>query len=155
MVQVNQSAGSALIICGSLVGASGMILTQIMCKGMNRSLANVIFGAVGGDDSSGDSGEGQQLNIKSYSTEEAAMIFDAAEKIIVVPGYGLAVAQAQHAVREVAEFLEDKGKKVLYAIHPVAGRMPGHMNVLLAEANISYEHLKDLMKLIQNLKIVM
>ena len=139
-----QSAGSALIICGSLVGASGMILTQIMCKGMNRSLANVIFGAVGGDDSSGDSSEGQQLNIKSYSTEEAAMIFDAAEKIIVVPGYGLAVAQAQHAVREVAEFLEDKGKKVLYAIHPVAGRMPGHMNVLLAEANISYEQLKDL-----------
>ena len=139
-----QSAGSALIICGSLVGASGMILTQIMCKGMNRSLANVIFGAVGGDDSSGGTGEGQQLNIKSYSTEEAAMIFDAAEKIIVVPGYGLAVAQAQHAVREVAEFLEDKGKKVLYAIHPVAGRMPGHMNVLLAEANISYEQLKDL-----------
>ena len=139
-----QSAGSALIICGSLVGASGMILTQIMCKGMNRSLANVIFGAVGGDDSSGATGEGQQLNIKSYSTEEAAMIFDAAEKIIVVPGYGLAVAQAQHAVREVAEFLEDKGKKVLYAIHPVAGRMPGHMNVLLAEANISYEQLKDL-----------
>ena len=139
-----QSAGSALIICGSLVGASGMILTQIMCKGMNRSLANVIFGAVGGDDSTGGSGEGQQLNIKSYSTEEAAMIFDAAEKIIVVPGYGLAVAQAQHAVREVAEFLEGKGKKVLYAIHPVAGRMPGHMNVLLAEANISYEQLKDL-----------
>ena len=139
-----QSAGSALIICGSLVGASGMILTQIMCKGMNRSLANVIFGAVGGDDSSVGSGEGQQLNIKSYSTEEAAMIFDAAEKIIVVPGYGLAVAQAQHAVREVAEFLEGKGKNVLYAIHPVAGRMPGHMNVLLAEANISYEQLKDL-----------
>tara|TARA_B100002052_G_scaffold299091_1_gene335218 strand:- start:3188 stop:4588 length:1401 start_codon:yes stop_codon:yes gene_type:complete len=138
-----QSAGSALIICGSLVGASGMILTQIMCKGMNRSLANVIFGAVGGD-SDASSGEGKQVNIKSYSTEEAAMIFDAAEKIIVVPGYGLAVAQAQHAVREVAEFLEGKGKNVLYAIHPVAGRMPGHMNVLLAEANISYEQLKDL-----------
>ena len=138
-----QSAGSALIICGSLVGASGMILTQIMCKGMNRSLANVIFGAVGGDVTTTAS-EGKQLNIKSYSTEEAAMIFDAAEKIIVVPGYGLAVAQAQHAVREVAEFLEGKGKTVLYAIHPVAGRMPGHMNVLLAEANISYEQLKDL-----------
>ena len=138
-----QSAGSALIICGSLVGASGMILTQIMCKGMNRSLANVIFGAVGSD-SDDSTGEGKQLNIKSYSTEEAAMIFDAAEKIIVVPGYGLAVAQAQHAVREVAEFLEAKGKNVLYAIHPVAGRMPGHMNVLLAEANISYEQLKDL-----------
>ena len=137
------SAGNALIICGSLVGASGMILTQIMCKGMNRSLINVIFGAVGGEVES-STGETKQVNIKSYSTEEAAMIFDAAEKIIVVPGYGLAVAQAQHAVREVAEFLEDKGKKVLYAIHPVAGRMPGHMNVLLAEANISYEQLKDL-----------
>jgi len=139
----NTSAGNALIICGSLVGASGMILTQIMCKGMNRSLANVIFGAVGGEVES-TSGEAKQVNIKSYSTEEAAMIFDAAEKIIVVPGYGLAVAQAQHAVREVAEFLEDKGKTVLYAIHPVAGRMPGHMNVLLAEANIPYEQLKDL-----------
>ena len=144
LVSSNPSAGNALIICGSLVGASGMILTQIMCKGMNRSLANVIFGAVGGDDIGGSGGEGKQLNIKSYSTEEAAMIFDAAEKIIVVPGYGLAVAQAQHAVREVAEFLEGKGKNVLYAIHPVAGRMPGHMNVLLAEANISYEQLKDL-----------
>jgi NAD(P) transhydrogenase subunit beta len=143
LVQSNASAGNALIICGSLVGASGMILTQIMCKGMNRSLANVIFGAVGGDVQS-ETGEAQELNIKSYSTEEAAMIFDAAEKIIVVPGYGLAVAQAQHAVREVADFLEGKGKKVLYAIHPVAGRMPGHMNVLLAEANISYEQLKDL-----------
>jgi len=142
--ETTKAAGSALIICGSLVGASGMILTQIMCKGMNRSLANVIFGAVGGDDASAASGDGKQLNIKSYSTEEAAMIFDAAEKIIVVPGYGLAVAQAQHAVREVAEFLEGKGKNVLYAIHPVAGRMPGHMNVLLAEANISYEQLKDL-----------
>ena len=144
LVESNPSAGNALIICGSLVGASGMILTQIMCKGMNRSLANVIFGAVGGDVDTGSGGEGKQLNIKSYSTEEAAMIFDAAEKIIVVPGYGLAVAQAQHAVREVAEFLEGKGKTVLYAIHPVAGRMPGHMNVLLAEANISYDQLKDL-----------
>ena len=143
LVNSNPSAGNALIICGSLVGASGMILTQIMCKGMNRSLANVIFGAVGGEVEA-TSGEAKQVNIKSYSTEEAAMIFDAAEKIIVVPGYGLAVAQAQHAVREVAEFLEDKGKTVLYAIHPVAGRMPGHMNVLLAEANISYEQLKDL-----------
>ena len=136
-------AGNALIICGSLVGASGMILTQIMCKGMNRSLVNVIFGAVGGEIEA-SSGDVKQVNIKSYSTEEAAMIFDAAEKIIIVPGYGLAVAQAQHAVREVAEFLEGKGKTVLYAIHPVAGRMPGHMNVLLAEANIPYEQLKDL-----------
>ena len=143
LVQTNPSAGNALIICGSLVGASGMILTQIMCKGMNRSLANVIFGAVGGE-AEASSGSGKQLNIKSYSTEEAAMIFDAAERVIIVPGYGLAVAQAQHAVREIADFLEEKGKKVLYAIHPVAGRMPGHMNVLLAEANIPYESLKDL-----------
>ena len=144
LVESNPSAGNALIICGSLVGASGMILTQIMCKGMNRSLVNVIFGAVGGDVDTGSSGGGKELNIKSYATEEAAMIFDAAEKIIIVPGYGLAVAQAQHAVREVAEFLEGKGKTVLYAIHPVAGRMPGHMNVLLAEANIPYDQLKDL-----------
>ncbi|MFQ6609506.1 MAG: NAD(P)(+) transhydrogenase (Re/Si-specific) subunit beta [Fidelibacterota bacterium] len=132
-----------LIISGALVGASGLILTNIMCKGMNRSLANVIFGAVGGE-VEGAAAAIQKLNIKSYSTEEAAMIFDAADKIIIVPGYGLAVAQAQHAVREVADFLEAKGKKVLYAIHPVAGRMPGHMNVLLAEANVPYELLKDL-----------
>ena len=111
---------------------------------MNRSIANVIFGAMGLDQVTSGNAEAKQINIKSYSTEEAAMIFDAAEKIIVVPGYGLAVAQAQHAVREVADFLSKKGKTVLYAIHPVAGRMPGHMNVLLAEANISYEQLKDL-----------
>ena len=134
----------ALIISGSLVGASGLILTNIMCKGMNRSLANVIFGAVGAESSSGSSAEGKEMNIKSYSTTEAAMILDAAEKIIIVPGYGLAVAQAQHITREVADTLESKGKKVYYAIHPVAGRMPGHMNVLLAEANVSYDLLKDL-----------
>ena len=143
LVQTNPSAGNALIICGSLVGASGMILTQIMCKGMNRSLPNVIFGAVGGEVEGGVQ-SGKEVNIKSYSTEEAAMIFDAAEKIIIVPGYGLAVAQAQHMTREFADLLEKDGKKVYYAIHPVAGRMPGHMNVLLAEANISYELLKDL-----------
>ena len=135
---------NGLIIAGALVGASGLILTNIMCKGMNRSLANVIFGAVGLEQDTGEPGSQKQVTIKSYSTEEAAMIFDAAEKVIVVPGYGLAVAQAQHAVREVAELLEQKGKEVLYAIHPVAGRMPGHMNVLLAEANIPYEQLKDL-----------
>tara|TARA_B100000686_G_C16806134_1_gene990647 strand:+ start:16752 stop:18143 length:1392 start_codon:yes stop_codon:yes gene_type:complete len=135
---------NGLIIAGSLVGASGIILTNIMCKGMNRSLVNVIFGAVGLEKESTGTDSAKQLNIKSYSTEEAAMIFDAAEKVIIVPGYGLAVAQAQHAVREVAEFLQTEGKQVLYAIHPVAGRMPGHMNVLLAEANIPYEQLKDL-----------
>ena len=133
----------ALIISGSLVGASGLILTNIMCKGMNRSLANVIFGAVGAETSSGSS-DSKEMNIKSYSTTEAAMILDAAEKIIIVPGYGLAVAQAQHVAREVAESLESMGKTVLYAIHPVAGRMPVHMNVLLAEANVSYDVLKDL-----------
>jgi len=134
---------NGLIIAGALVGASGLILTNIMCKGMNRSLANVIFGAVGLNSSEGSS-EAKQISIKSSTTDEAAMILDAADKVIVVPGYGLAVAQAQHAVREVAEQLEAMGKKVLYAIHPVAGRMPGHMNVLLAEANIPYELLKDL-----------
>ncbi|MGY8780256.1 MAG: NAD(P)(+) transhydrogenase (Re/Si-specific) subunit beta [Fidelibacterota bacterium] len=134
---------NGLIIAGALVGASGLILTKIMCKGMNRSLANVIFGAVGLEQPSID-GEIKQISVKSSTTEETAMILDAADKIIIVPGYGLAVAQAQHAVREVAEQLESMGKKVLYAIHPVAGRMPGHMNVLLAEANVPYELLKDL-----------
>jgi NAD(P) transhydrogenase subunit beta len=134
---------NALIISGALVGASGLILTNIMCKGMNRSLANVIFGAVGlQNDSSG--GDVKEISYKSSTTDEVAMIMDAADKVIIVPGYGLAVAQAQYAVREVAEQLEAMGKKVLYAIHPVAGRMPGHMNVLLAEANVPYEQLKDL-----------
>jgi len=134
---------NGLIISGSLVGASGLILTNIMCKGMNRSLANVIFGAVGLEVASGD-GSQKEMNIKSYSTTEAAMIMDAAEKIIIVPGYGLAVAKAQHVAREVADTLKAQGKKVLYGIHPVAGRMPGHMNVLLAEADVSYDLLKDL-----------
>ena len=134
---------NGLIISGALVGASGLILTNIMCKGMNRSLANVIFGAVGLEQES-ITGSEKQMKVKSTTTEEAAMILEAADKVIIVPGYGLAVAQAQHAVREVADLLESMGKKVLYAIHPVAGRMPGHMNVLLAEANVPYEQLKDL-----------
>ena len=133
---------NALIITGALVGASGLFLTRVMCKAMNRSLLNVIFGAVGVEQSS--DGVAHEMNIKSYSTEEAALIFDAADKIIIVPGYGLAVAQAQHAIRDLADYLESKGKTVLYGIHPVAGRMPGHMNVLLAEARIPYEKLKDL-----------
>ena len=134
---------NGLIIAGALVGASGLILTKIMCKGMNRSLANVIFGGVGLKQDT-PSGDKKQIQVKSASTEEVAMILESAEKIIIVPGYGLAVAQAQHALREVADFLEKMGKKVLYAIHPVAGRMPGHMNVLLAEANVPYEQLLDL-----------
>ncbi len=133
----------ALIISGALVGASGIILTQIMCKGMNRSLANVIFGGVGAEIESSGS-KTAEMNIKSYTTEDISLIFDSANKIIIVPGYGLAVAQAQHAIREISDYLTKKGKTVLYAIHPVAGRMPGHMNVLLAESNVSYEILKDL-----------
>ena len=134
---------NGLIISGALVGASGLILTNIMCKGMNRSLSNVIFGAVGLEEETSNDTE-KQISVKSSTTDEAAMILDAADKVIIVPGYGLAVAQAQHAAREVAEQLEEMGKTVLYAIHPVAGRMPGHMNVLLAEANVPYDKLKDL-----------
>ncbi|MBI1939072.1 MAG: NAD(P)(+) transhydrogenase (Re/Si-specific) subunit beta [Ignavibacteriales bacterium] len=129
-----------LIIAGSLVGASGIILTNIMCKAMNRSLMNVVLG---GWDSAGTvstaSTTSQKGQVKSIDPDELAMIFDVAESIIIVPGYGMAVAQAQHAVRDLVNSLEAKGKKVRFAIHPVAGRMPGHMNVLLAEAQISYD----------------
>lgn len=131
-----------LIIAGALVGASGLILTQIMCKAMNRSLVSVLLGGFG-QTSGTDTGVagGQQITIKEVGVEETAMLFDSASSVIVVPGYGMAVAQAQHIVRELAELLEKKNITVRFAIHPVAGRMPGHMNVLLAEANVPYDKL--------------
>lgn len=136
---------NVLIISGAMVGAAGLILTKIMCVAMNRSLANVVFGGFGADDSAGGGGGGGEYeNITSCGVEEAAMILDGASSMIVVPGYGLAVAQAQHAVRELADLLEKNGTKVRYAIHPVAGRMPGHMNVLLAEADVPYEQLVEM-----------
>lgn len=132
-----------LIIAGAIVGASGLILTRIMCKAMNRSLANVLFGGFGAI--SEEKGKKSEYNnIKEISAEEAALMVESADSIIIIPGYGLAVAQAQYAVQEFAEILEKQGKKVSYAIHPVAGRMPGHMNVLLAEANVPYENIFDI-----------
>ena len=132
-----------LIVAGALVGASGLILTNVMTRAMNRSLANVVFGGFGAV-TEGAGGGSEYGPVKSGGAEEAAMLLDAAEKVIVIPGYGLAVAQAQHAVREIADILEARGAKVFYAIHPVAGRMPGHMNVLLAEADVDYEKLLEL-----------
>ncbi len=134
---------TVLIIAGSLVGASGLILTKIMCKAMNRSLANVLFGTMGPTADTPDADEVYKT-VKSASAEEVAMILEVAQRVAIVPGYGMAVSQAQHAVRDVANFLEDKGIEVEYAIHPVAGRMPGHMNVLLAEADVPYEKLKEM-----------
>ena len=134
---------NVLIIAGSLVGASGLILTGIMCRAMNRSLANVFFAGVGGavETPADDIYAGK---VKSTSAEEVAMLFDTARRVVVVPGYGMAVAQAQHAVRDLASLLEERGVEVEFAIHPVAGRMPGHMNVLLAEAEVSYDKLKEM-----------
>jgi H+-translocating NAD(P) transhydrogenase subunit beta len=131
-----------LIISGALVGSSGIILSNIMCKAMNRSLLNVLFGAFGATTASARSAEG--LTVKQVSAEDAAVQLAFARQVIVVPGYGLAVAQAQHIVRELADLIEKKGGEVKYAIHPVAGRMPGHMNVLLAEANVPYDRLYDM-----------
>lgn len=133
----------ALIIAGSLVGASGVILTQIMCKAMNRSLPNVLFGSMAGSGKVASADEVYK-NVRSTSPEDIAMILDGAQRVVIVPGYGMAVAQAQHAVRDLSKLLESKGCVVEYAIHPVAGRMPGHMNVLLAEADISYDKLKEM-----------
>ncbi|WP_138431847.1 NAD(P)(+) transhydrogenase (Re/Si-specific) subunit beta [Fodinibius saliphilus] len=134
-----------LIISGALVGAAGLILTNIMCKAMNRSLGNVLFGAFGGSDSSG-SGPATDTDktVRETTADDVAIQCTYANKVIIVPGYGLAVAQAQHVLKEVADKLEQKGVEVKYGIHPVAGRMPGHMNVLLAEADVPYDQLYDM-----------
>jgi NAD(P) transhydrogenase subunit beta len=137
-------SSSMLIIAGSLVGASGIILTNIMCKAMNRSLANVLFGAVGAEGGVSSGPAGEQRQVTGYSAEDAIPVLETAQSVIIVPGYGLAVAQAQHVLHEMADILEAKGIDVRYAIHPVAGRMPGHMNVLLAEANVPYDQLYEM-----------
>lgn len=134
-----------LIIAGALVGASGIILTKIMCEAMNRSLMNVLLGGFGGDGAAAADGRDfSNATIKETSADDAAILLSYAQKVVIVPGYGLAVSQAQHQVRELSDLLIDKGVEVKYAIHPVAGRMPGHMNVLLAEANVPYDQLFDM-----------
>ncbi|MFN8219370.1 MAG: NAD(P)(+) transhydrogenase (Re/Si-specific) subunit beta [Fimbriimonadales bacterium] len=137
---------NSLLIGGGLVGASGFILTVQMCKAMNRSLSNVIFGAFGSVDQTAlaAGGDGPKGTVRSYSVDDAAIIFASASSVVIVPGYGMAVAQAQHVVKELADKLQAKGIDVKYAVHPVAGRMPGHMNVLLAEADVPYEQLYEL-----------
>jgi NAD(P) transhydrogenase subunit beta len=132
-----------LIISGALVGASGMILSQIMCVAMNRSLGNVLIGGFGAQEALAAHDAGYK-NVRSCSAEEAALVMENAKDVVVVPGYGLAVSQAQHLAAELAELLEKRGTRVRYAIHPVAGRMPGHMNVLLAEASVPYEKLEEM-----------
>jgi NAD(P) transhydrogenase subunit beta len=137
----------ALIISGTLVGASGTILTQLMCKAMNRSLANVLFsafGAVTQAPGAAAGAKGGAASVRDVSIEDAAVLLANIQSLVIVPGYGMAVAQAQHATRELADLLSRNGVSVKYAIHPVAGRMPGHMNVLLAEANVPYDQLFDL-----------
>ena len=135
-------SNNILIICGALVGASGFILTRIMCKAMNRSITNIIFGSIG--TASVNNNNNDKRKVINYTEEDASIMLEAAQKVIIIPGYGLAVAQAQFALQELVTMLIDSGIDVRYAIHPVAGRMPGHMNVLLAEANVSYDLLFDL-----------
>jgi NAD(P) transhydrogenase subunit beta len=135
---------NVLIISGSLVGASGMVLTRIMCKAMNRSFSKVIFGAATGQANNKHADDIYEGKIKSTSADEIAMLLESARRVVIAPGYGMAVSQAQHAVRDLSNLLEAEGIEVEFAIHPVAGRMPGHMNVLLAEADIPYEKLKDM-----------
>jgi NAD(P) transhydrogenase subunit beta len=135
---------SILIICGALDGASGFLLSILMSKAMNRSFANVLFGAFGGGQPTASLAAGSALPVRSISAEDAAIQLAYAQRVIIIPGYGMAVAQAQHTVRELAELIEKRGGEVKYAIHPVAGRMPGHMNVLLAEANVPYDRLYDM-----------